>query len=173
VEQRTRKGEIVFIEEYLNLWARTDCDRCDSTEVQKLEVLDAAARNRSRKALQTLADSLDHEKKSLRFTFSGKGVRPVRIGYMVESPVWKTSYRMVVEEGRCFCRVGAYRKYDGRGLERVRISLVSGRAALFVQNMYDPIDLPRPVVEMEPTEPCASGVGHKRGSNAPGGGRRA
>ena len=48
------------------------------------------------KALTALAQARDQDKKPVTLNFSGDGERPVRIGYVVETPVWKTSYRLVL-----------------------------------------------------------------------------
>src|SRR5262249_13982578 len=47
-----------------------------------------------RRALDTLALSHDAQKKAVSLQFSGQGHRKVKVGYVTESPVWKTSYRL-------------------------------------------------------------------------------
>lgn len=49
-------------------------------------------------ALGVVAKSRDQDKKPVTIHFRGKGERRVRIGYVVETPVWKTSYRLVLDD---------------------------------------------------------------------------
>ena len=43
------------------------------------------------------------KKKAVSVRFSGEGKRKVRVGYVVENPIWKTSYRLVLDkEGKPF-----------------------------------------------------------------------
>ena len=51
-----------------------------------------------RKALETLALSHDTQKKAVSIRFVGEGKRKVRVGYVVENPIWKTAYRLVMSQ---------------------------------------------------------------------------
>ena len=68
------------------------------------------------KALAAWSQARDQEKKPVTIHFKGKGERRVRVGYVVETPIWKTSYgwcspgrtrsRLSGREGRWRCRRG-------------------------------------------------------------------
>src|SRR5262249_58514402 len=110
-------------------------------------VLDAEVK----KALETLAAGHDTQKKAVSLSFTGDGEREVRVGYVVESPVWKTSYRLVLnKEGKPFLQGWAVVENpsdeDWRDVGR---ALVSGRPISFQMNLYDPLYVSRPVVEPE------------------------
>ncbi len=51
-----------------------------------------------RQALAVLAMGHDTDKKSVTLDFPGQGKRPVRVGYIQQSPIWKTSYRLVLSD---------------------------------------------------------------------------
>ena len=51
-----------------------------------------------RKALAVLASGHDMDKKSVELSFLGKGARRVHVGYIQQTPVWKTTYRLVLAE---------------------------------------------------------------------------
>jgi len=76
----------------------------------------------------------------------------VRIGYVVEAPVWKTSYRLVLADAgtpsvlQGWAIVENQTDNDWNG---VRLSLVSGRPISFVEDLYQPFYIQRPVVEPE------------------------
>ena len=63
--------------------------------------LNPAMEGEFRRALETLALSHDAQKKAVSLNFTGEGKRNVSVGYVVENPIWKTSYRLVLgkEEG--------------------------------------------------------------------------
>ena len=45
-----------------------------------------------------LASAHATDKKSVELSFLGKGTRRVRVGYIQETPVWKTTYRLVLSD---------------------------------------------------------------------------
>jgi hypothetical protein len=51
-----------------------------------------------RQALSVLARGHDTDKKTVTLKFLGEGQRNVRVGYIQEAPVWKTSYRLVLDD---------------------------------------------------------------------------
>src|SRR5262245_19904344 len=84
--------------EVLNLWCPDGIRSCKLSEVQRLRFLNPTIDSEFRKALETLALSHDTQKKAVSITFSGEGQRKVKVGYVVESPIWKTSYRLVLDK---------------------------------------------------------------------------
>jgi hypothetical protein len=85
--------------------------------------------------------------------FSGKGKRRVSVGYVVESPVWKTTYRLVLGQGKeekpylqGWAVVESPPDEDWRD---VKMALVSGRPISFRMDLYQPLYVPRPLVVPE------------------------
>ncbi|MBN9524545.1 DUF4139 domain-containing protein, partial [bacterium] len=86
--------------------------------------------------------------------FAGDGKRRVQVGYVVEAPIWKTSYRLVLDaEGK-----GAKPYLQGWAIvenptdedwSNVRMALISGRPISFKMDLYNPLYVPRPTVEPE------------------------
>src|SRR5207248_4508092 len=58
---------------------------------------DPKLRNELQRALAALSQARDQDKKPVTINFQGRGDRRVRIGYVVEAPVWKTSYRLLLD----------------------------------------------------------------------------
>src|SRR5439155_16597130 len=83
--------------------------------------------------------------------FTGDGKRPVRVGYVVENPIWKTSYRLVIgKDGKPFLQGWAVvENPSDEDWQGVRLALVSGRPISFKMDLYQPLYVPRPVVEPE------------------------
>ena len=57
-------------------------------------------------ALDVLAAAHDTQKKTVSLSFNGDGKRTVRVGYVVENPIWKTSYRLVLDKDGKPCLQG-------------------------------------------------------------------
>jgi len=131
--------------------------------ITRIRLLDDRLQHELEQALAVLALGHDNEKKSVSVAFAGQGERAVRLGYVQEAPVWKTSYRLVLggDEAAGEKRDG---KQGGKALlqgwaiventtdrdwKDVRMALVSGRPISFVMDLYQPLYVPRPVVEPE------------------------
>lgn len=118
--------------------------------VQQIEVMDKTITEDIQKALEVLAHSHVSGRKGVRLGFAGKGQRQVRVGYMMEMPLWRTSYRLVIKEAGLFLQGWAHvENTTDEDWGQVKLSLVSGRPLSFVQNLYDPLYIRRPVVEEE------------------------
>jgi hypothetical protein len=131
--------------------------------ITRIRLLDQKLQQELEQALAVLALGHDNEKKSVSVAFAGQGERAVRLGYVQEAPVWKTSYRLVLggDEAAGEKRDG---KQGGKALlqgwaiventtdrdwKDVRMALVSGRPISFVMDLYQPLYVPRPIVEPE------------------------
>jgi hypothetical protein len=138
----------------LNLWCAEGMRSVKIPEVQQLRFLNPVIESEFRRALEVLARNHDAQKKAVSVHFSGDGKRRVQVGYVIESPIWKTSYRLVLDaEGK-----GARPYLQGWAIventtdedwNSVRMALISGRPISFKMDLYDPLFVPRPVVEPE------------------------
>jgi hypothetical protein len=126
--------------------------------ITRIRLLDERLQRELEQALAVLALGHDSEKKSVSLAFTGEGERPVRVGYVQESPVWKTSYRLVLggdvadepQAGKALLQGWAIvENTTDRDWKDVRMALVSGRPISFVMDLYRPLYVPRPVVEPE------------------------
>ena len=120
------------------------------------QLLDEHLDSELRKALAILSLGRDDKKKTVTLSFLGKGQRRVRVGYIQETPIWKTSYRLVLDERkRRSCRAGrSWRTPRRRTGRSVELTLVSGRPISYAMDLYQPLYARRPVVE--PQLPAAS-----------------
>ena len=91
------------------------------------------------------------DKKAVTLSFQGKGQRQARIGYVQETPVWKTSYRLVLSDEKAPFLQGwaIVENATEDNWSGVDLTLVSGRPISFVMDLYEPLYVPRPTVEME------------------------
>lgn len=131
--------------------------------ITRIRLLDQKLQQELEQALAVLALGHDNEKKSVSVAFAGEGERAVRLGYVQEAPVWKTSYRLVLggdeaadekpdgkQGGKALLQGWAIvENTTDRDWKNVRMALVSGRPISFVMDLYQPLYVPRPVVEPE------------------------
>lgn len=115
-------------------------------EVASVRILDAKLEGELRKALETLATSHDSEKKTVMVNFTGQGQRQVRAGYILETPVWKTSYRLELGTDKKPYLQGwaIVENATEQDWENVRLSLVAGRPISFRMDLYQPLYAQRP-----------------------------
>src|SRR5216684_9306137 len=151
-KQKQAAGKDAVIEnEVLNMWCAEGLRSVKLTEVQRLRFLNPVMETEFRKALDVLSLSHDTQKKAVSLSFMGEGKRPVRVGYVVESPIWKTSYRLVLkEDGKPYLQGWAVvENPSDEDWKDVRMSLISGRPISFQMDLYTPLYVPRPVVVPE------------------------
>jgi Domain of unknown function (DUF4139) len=104
-----------------------------------------------KRALDLIAGGRDQQKKNVSLSFKGDGRRNVRVGYVVESPMWKTSYRLVLDaNGKAQLQGWAVvENTTDDDWANVRMALVSGRPISYRMDLYPPLYVPRPTVEPE------------------------
>jgi len=134
----------------LNLWCAEGVRAIKMGEVQKLRFMNPVIENEFRRALETLALSHDSQKKAVSLHFAGEGKRKVEVGYVIENPIWKTSYRLVLKEGKPFLQGWAVvENPTDEDWQKVTMALVSGRPISFKMDLYNPLYVQRPTVEPE------------------------
>jgi hypothetical protein len=153
-KQRVQVGKEGVVEvEVLNLWCADGVRALKLAELQRVRFLSPVLDSEFKKALETLALSHDTQKKAVSLSFTGEGKRGVRVGYVVENPIWKTSYRLVLDKANKAAPLlqgwAVVENPTDEDWREVRMALVSGRPISFQMNLYDPLYVQRPVVEPE------------------------
>ena len=153
-KQKVAAGKEGAVEvEQLNLWCADGMRSVKLADVQRVRFLNPVMDNEVRKALETLTQSHDTQKKAVSLNFVGEGKRNVRVGYVIENPIWKTSYRLVLgkaKEDKPFLQGWAVvENATDEDWKDVRMALVSGRPISFQMDLYTPLYVPRPTVVPE------------------------
>ena len=120
-------------------------------DVQKVRFANPVLEADLKRALDVLATSHDTQKKSVQLHFNGDGPRKVKVGYVIESPIWKTSYRLVLDkDGKPYLQGWAIvENTTDEDWINVKMALIAGRPISFKMDLYNPLHVPRPVVEPE------------------------
>ncbi|MBA4192860.1 MAG: DUF4139 domain-containing protein, partial [Planctomycetaceae bacterium] len=149
--QKVPAGTTTVDAQVLNMWCAEGLRAVKMSEVQQLRFSNPIIENEFRRALDTLALTHDSQKKAVSLHFAGDGQRKVQVGYVVEAPIWKTSYRMVLADKekpylQGWAMVENPTDEDWAG---VKMALVSGRPISFKMDLYNPLYINRPTVEPE------------------------
>jgi hypothetical protein len=101
------------------------------------------------RALDLIMASRDESARNLLVTLNGAGNRSVSLSYVIPTPVWKVSYRLDLAGKEPFLQGWAIVDNDSdTDWKGVELSLVTGRPVSFIQNLYPPYRLSRPVVPL-------------------------
>jgi hypothetical protein len=138
-------------QEYVTLLTEEGFRSLSLANVQRIRLTNPALNAELNQALAVLASNHDAQKKTVSITFDGTGNRQARIAYLTETPVWKTSYRLVLDDDKPpylqgWAIVENTTEQDWRN---VTLSLVSGRPISFTMDLYQPLYNPRPMVQPE------------------------
>jgi hypothetical protein len=151
VETKTRVVDEETVEkQYLNLLTDEGLRSIAMESVNRIKLLDAELNKELMQALTVLATQHSTDKKTVSLNFLGEGERNVRVGYIQESPIWKTSYRLVLGEDAPLLQGWAIVENTTEAdWQNVQLTLVSGRPISFRMDLYEPLFMPRPLVEPE------------------------
>ena len=159
----TETGQIVSVEsksvtgpngttssvDTLNLLGTDGLHSVRLDDVIAIRLLDPRLDQEFRSALTTLASGADNQRRTVTLHFAGSGRRPVSVGYITESPLWKISYRLLLgDTGKAaFQGWALVENTSDEDWSGIHLSLVSGRPVSFIEDLYQPLYLPRPVVQ--------------------------
>ncbi len=148
----------------------------DLGEVRGIKLLDEGTRADISEFASASASARRRDAKTITVTSEGTGQRQMVVSYTIAAPIWKTTYRVVLDEqGKPFFQGWAIvDNISEEDWEGVQMSLVSGSPISFIQNLQKPFYRYRPVVptpedlELSPQtyEPGGEGVGYGSGSGS-------
>jgi len=155
IERRKRpaskESEGVVEIPFVNLFTENGLRSVSLEDATRIEFTNEEINRDLQEALRILAMGHSTDKKTVSLQFLGQGDRQVRIGYIQESPVWKTSYRLVLQEdGSPFLQGWAIVENTTEDdWNNIGLTLVSGRPISFIMDLYSPLYAPRPIEEIE------------------------
>ena len=123
-------------------------------EAQSVGLTDATLQAQVNAALNAIARHRVADRRRIAIKVTGNGTRAVRVAYVVQTPLWKTSYRLTLERD-AKAKTGHLQGWavvenmTGRDWKDVRLSLVSGNPVTFRQAIYQAYYVQRPEVPVE------------------------
>ena len=138
-------------QEYVTFLTEDGFRSISLANVQRIKLTNPALNAELHQALAALATNHDAQKKTVSITLDGTGSRQTRVAYLAETPVWKTTYRLVLDENKAPYLQGwaIVENQTPQDWRNVKLSLVSGRPISFTMDLYQPLYNPRPLVQSE------------------------
>ena len=149
----------------------------DLAEVRSVQLADEGARRDLSEFAHAAASARRRDAKTIVVTSDGVGQREMVVSYTIAAPIWKTTYRVVLDDkGKPFFQgwaiVDNISEEDWNGIQ---LSLVSGTPVSFIQQIQNPVYRYRPIVPLqqdlnmkpqtyEPGEAGVSSTGSLRGA---------
>lgn len=122
----------------------------DLSEVRSVQLADEGSRRDLTEFAHAAASARRRDAKTIVVTSDGKGEREMIVSYTISAPIWKTTYRVLLDtSGKPFFQgwaiVDNVSEEDWTGIE---LSLVSGTPISFIQPIQNPVYRYRPVVPL-------------------------
>ena len=120
----------------------------DLADVRSVKLLDEGTKRDLNEFANATASTRRRDAKTITVTSEGSGRREMVVSYTIAAPIWKTTYRVVLDdEGKPFFQgwaiVDNVSEEDWRN---VQLSLISGAPVSFIQNLQKPLYRYRPII---------------------------
>lgn len=120
----------------------------DLAEVKSIKLLDEGTRKDISEFANAAASARRRDAKTISVTSQGSGQREMVVSYTISAPIWKTTYRVVLDnEGKPFFQGWAIvDNISEEDWQNVQLSLISGTPLTFIQPIQNPMYRYRPIV---------------------------
>ncbi|HEX3314478.1 MAG TPA: hypothetical protein VHR72_06265, partial [Gemmataceae bacterium] len=126
----------------------------DLHTLASLQIMDAVVRGDLDFYLRTILSAKKKDSRSFTFFAQGEGKRTILVSYVLEAPVWKATYRILLGEADKRPTIQGWAVVDNTGDEDwqdVELALVSGLPVSFRHDLYTPRYIRRPEVKVQET----------------------
>ncbi len=122
----------------------------DLADVRSIQLADEGTRRDLSEFAHAAASARRRDAKTIVVTSDGAGEREMIVSYTIAAPIWKTTYRVVLDStGKPFFQgwaiVDNVSEEDWTGIQ---LSLVSGTPVSFIQPIQNPVYRYRPVIPL-------------------------
>lgn len=122
----------------------------DLVDVRSVRLVDEGTRRDVSEFASATASARRRDAKTITVTSDGNGAREMVVSYTIAAPIWKTTYRVVLdEEGKPFFQGWAIvDNVSEEDWNDIQLSLISGTPVSFIQPIQKPFYRYRPVIPM-------------------------
>jgi hypothetical protein len=161
-----RTGAFPGNEISLSLYTAGGIQTINLRDIGSFNFTDPAIHADLSRALDLIVEFRNADTRTLRVSLPGEGSRPVVLSYVIPAPVWKAAYRLDLAPAEPAFQGWAIVDNDGdTDWENLELSLVTGRSVSFIQNLYPPYHVSRPVLPLS-IAGVAEGRAYESGSGA-------
>lgn len=120
----------------------------DLADIRSVKLLDDGTKRDLNEFANATASTRRRDAKTITVTSDGSGQRELVVSYTIAAPIWKTTYRVVLDnEGKPFFQGWAIiDNVSDEDWSAVQMSLVSGSPISFIQNLQKPLYRYRPII---------------------------
>ena len=136
-----------------------DLRTLDLAAASSIRFADPKLQTQLKDYLAAVNQSRSKEKRSIYIDSSDAKERQIAASYMIPSPVWKSSYRLIFDEKSDSTLEGwaIIDNTTGEDWNNVQLAVVSGRPVSFISQLYEPKYLARQTVDL-PEDQAANPV---------------
>lgn len=121
----------------------------DVLDISSTVLLDDNVRQELRHLLDILKSANKKDRKKLTVFAKGHSQREILVSYVVETPVWKTSYRVLLSREKPVIQGWALvDNTQDEDWDNIELTLVAGLPVSFVHDLYTPRYKTRPIVQV-------------------------
>ena len=147
---KPKEGEAVLPVSYALVIASEagEISSFDLADVRSVKLLEDGTRRDVNEFANATASTRRRDAKTITVTSEGAGQREMVVSYTISAPIWKTTYRVVLDnEGKPFFQGWAIvDNVSDESWREVQLSLVSGSPVSFIQNLQKPLYRYRPII---------------------------
>lgn len=120
----------------------------DLADVRSVKLLEEGTRRDVNEFANATASTRRRDAKTITVSSSGSGSREMVVSYVIAAPIWKTTYRVVLDtDGKPFFQGWAIvDNVSEEDWHEVQLSLISGSPISFIQNLQKPLYRYRPII---------------------------
>ncbi len=167
-------GDNVIYRTLLSVMTPDGITSVTESDIRRVKLLDPALQTDLNELLEALGTQRTAQSRSVEIDLVGQGQREILAAYVQETPIWKTSYRLVLPE-----KAGDKLHIEGWAIventtdhdwEEISLSLVAGQPVGFQMDLAEPLYISRPTLPV-PVELAAAPKSFGRGVATGGGGQ--
>ncbi len=121
-------------------------------DITSIKFKDEKITDEIKKALNEMLNNGNSDEKLLKINLQGDDKRSVKIAYVMEAPLWKSAYRIVLSNDKSKSFVQGWAVLENTtnsDWENIDLSLVSGNPVTYSQSLYEPYFVSRPSLPVE------------------------
>ncbi|MEM7652592.1 MAG: hypothetical protein AAF220_05365 [Pseudomonadota bacterium] len=143
------RGDAVVLRHRLTLMTSLGIKQTVLEDVKELRFEDERLQEEIDRALSAAATLREKDRRTLTLSLRGGGARTIAVGYVIDAPLWKSAYRLVLppEKGGEKGHLQGWailENMTGIDWDGVTLTLVSGNPVAYRQSLYEPYRLERP-----------------------------
>ncbi len=138
---------------YINIFSHNKLKQIALNNVRSIRINNRQLRRSLNKALQAVADQPSKHRRPITLWFKGHGTRLVRFAYLLETPLWRMTYRLILPpQGKSAMPkkpvlqgLAIVANQTDMNWNNVQLDIRGGEPLSFIKNLYQPLYMWRPI----------------------------